>query len=93
MSDNRILLGFEVGTGKEVQMRLHHTVVTGMTQLSGKTTTLEAIISRSGKRAIAFKAKRGEEGFNAYTRSCPSSTSGQTGSTLPASWRRRSGRS
>lgn len=71
MSDNRILLGFEVGTGKEVQMRLHHTVVTGMTQLSGKTTTLEAIISRSGKRAIAFKAKRGEEGFNAYNEILP----------------------
>jgi uncharacterized coiled-coil protein SlyX len=71
LSDNRILLGFEVGTGKEVQMRLHHTVVTGMTQLSGKTTTLEAIISRSGKRAIAFKAKRGEEGFNAYNEILP----------------------
>ena len=71
MSDSKILLGFEVGSGKEVQMRLHHTVVTGMTQLSGKTTTLEAIISRSGRRAIAFKTKRGEEGFNAYEEILP----------------------
>jgi hypothetical protein len=66
MGEVKILLGFEVGTGKEVQMSLHHTVITGMTQLSGKTTTLEAIISRTNRRAIAFKTKRGESGFNSY---------------------------
>ncbi len=66
MGDVRVLLGFEVETGKEVEMKLHHTVITGMTQLSGKTTALEAIIARSGRRAIAFKTKRGEAGFNAY---------------------------
>jgi type IV secretory pathway VirB4 component len=59
MGEIKIMLGFEVGTGKEVQMSLHHTVITGMTQLSGKTTTLEAIISRANRRAIAFKTKRG----------------------------------
>ena len=66
MGEIKILLGFEVGTGKEVNMGLHHTVITGMTQLSGKTTTLEAIISRANRRAIAFKTKRGESGFNSY---------------------------
>lgn len=66
MGEIKILLGFEVGTGKEVHMGLHHTVITGMTQLSGKTTTLEAIISRANRRAIAFKTKRGESGFNSY---------------------------
>ncbi|MCX6655906.1 MAG: hypothetical protein NTY03_12440 [Candidatus Bathyarchaeota archaeon] len=66
MGEIKIMLGFEVGTGKEVQMSLHHTVITGMTQLSGKTTTLEAIISRANRRAIAFKTKRGESGFNNY---------------------------
>lgn len=66
MGEIKIMLGFEIGTGKEVQMSLHHTVITGMTQLSGKTTTLEAIISRANKRAIAFKTKRGESGFNNY---------------------------
>ena len=66
MGEIKILLGFEVGTGKEVHMSLHHTVITGMTQLSGKTTTLEAIISRANRRAIAFKTKRGESGFNNY---------------------------
>lgn len=62
----QILLGYEDGTGDAVYMRLHHTVVTGMTQLSGKTTTLEAIIYRSGLRAIAFKTRRGEKGFSSY---------------------------
>ena len=61
-----ILLGFEIGTGDKVYMDLAHTVVTGMSQLSGKTTTLQAIIDRSGLRAIAFKTKRGEAGFNNY---------------------------
>ena len=61
-----ILLGFEVGTGKPVEIRLHHLAVFGMTQLSGKTTTLEALIDRSGLRAIAFITKRGESGFTNY---------------------------
>jgi hypothetical protein len=71
MGEIKIMLGFEVGTGKEVQMSLHHTVITGMTQLSGKTTTLEAIISRANRRAIAFKTKRGESGFNNYREITP----------------------
>lgn len=59
----KILLGYEVGTGKEVHMENHHTVVTGMTQLSGKTTTLEALVHRGNVKAIAFLTKRGEGGF------------------------------
>lgn len=66
MSEKKILLGFEVGTGKPVHLRLHHLVITGMTQLSGKTTTLEALIQRSGLKAIAFITKRGEIGFQQY---------------------------
>jgi hypothetical protein len=62
----RILLGFEVGTGEPVYLPLHHLAIFGMTQLSGKTTTLEALISRSGLRAIAFIVKRGEAGFTKY---------------------------
>jgi len=61
-----ILLGFEVGSGRPVHVRLHHLAIFGMTQLSGKTTTLEALISRSGLRAIAFITKRGESGFTRY---------------------------
>ncbi len=69
--ENRILLGYEVGTGNEVTMSIHHTIITGMTQLSGKTTTLEAIISRANRRAIAFKTKRGESGFSNYREILP----------------------
>ncbi|MHA1286020.1 MAG: hypothetical protein ACTSPB_01330 [Candidatus Thorarchaeota archaeon] len=58
-----ILLGFEVGTAKKVYMPEGHATVTGMTQLSGKTTTLEALVERGNITAIAFLTKRGESGF------------------------------
>lgn len=58
-----ILLGYEAKTAEPVFVPLHHLVVTGSTQLSGKTTTLEALISRSGMTSIAFRTKRGEGGF------------------------------
>jgi hypothetical protein len=56
-----IPIGFEVGTGHPVSIPLAHTFVTGQTQLSGKTTTLRALVARSGQRALAFVTKRGEE--------------------------------
>jgi len=62
----KILLGFEVPSGEPVYLSLHHLAIFGMTQLSGKTTALEALISRSGLKAIAFKTKRGEAGFTKY---------------------------
>ena len=66
-----ILLGFEVGSGDPVYMQIHHSFVSGMTEKSGKTTTLEAIIHRSKRRAIAFKTKRGEVGFSDYNELTP----------------------
>jgi len=63
---DKILLGYEVGSGEPVFVPLHHLAIFGITQLSGKTTTLEALISRSGLRAIAFITKRGEAGFTRY---------------------------
>jgi hypothetical protein len=62
----KILLGFSVPDGEPVYLPLHHLAIFGMTQLSGKTCTLEALISRSGLRAIAFIVKRGEAGFTKY---------------------------
>ena len=59
----QILLGFSVPDGGPVYIPLHHLAIFGMTQLSGKTTTLEALITRSGLKAIAFITKRGEAGF------------------------------
>ena len=52
-----IKLGYEVKTGKEVGIKPSHLIVTGITQLSGKTTTLEALIKRSGLKAVIFKTK------------------------------------
>lgn len=58
-----VRLGFEVGTGMTVEIPIGHMCVTGMTQQAGKTTTLEALIERSGRHAITFITKRGEGSF------------------------------
>jgi hypothetical protein len=55
-----VLVGYELGTGKPVSVPLAHMFVTGQTQLSGKTTTLEAIAKRSERRALVIVTKRGE---------------------------------
>jgi hypothetical protein len=47
-----IKLGYEVGSANEVNINLSHLIATGITQLSGKTTTEEALIKRSGKREL-----------------------------------------
>jgi hypothetical protein len=66
-----IHLGYEVGTGKAVEIPLRHLAVTGQTQESGKTTTLEALIYRSKLRAVAFLTKRGESSFHRARRILP----------------------
>lgn len=58
-----IPLGFEVGTGKLVEIPVRHMVVAGQTQEAGKTTTMEALISRGNMPAVAFVTKRGEKSF------------------------------
>jgi hypothetical protein len=63
----KIKLGYEVKTAKEVSIKPSHLIVTGITQLSGKTTALEAIIKRSGMKAIVFKTKIGEKSFTEGT--------------------------
>jgi len=62
-----IKLGYEVKTAKEVSIKPSHLIVTGITQLSGKTTTLESLIKRSGMKAIVFKTKIGEKSFTQGT--------------------------
>lgn len=66
-----IRLGYEILTGSPVDIPLRHTAVTGQTQESGKTTTLEALITRSGLRAVAFITKRGEKSFRLQTPIAP----------------------
>jgi len=56
-------LGFEVGSGEPVTIPVRHMCVTGQTQEAGKTTTLEALIARSGLSALTFVTKRGEGAF------------------------------
>lgn len=63
----QIKLGYEVGSGIAVNINLSHLIATGITQLSGKTTTEEALIKRSGQQAIVFKTKVGETGFGEGT--------------------------
>ena len=67
MSSPTILLGYELATGRAVRIPLRHMAVTGITQMSGKTTTLEALIGRSGLRAVTFITKRGEGSFGGDT--------------------------
>ena len=62
-----IKLGYEIKTGKEIGISPSHLIVTGITQLSGKTTTLEALIKRSGLKAVIFKTKIGEKSFTEGT--------------------------
>lgn len=66
-----IKLGYEINTGKEVGINPSHLIVTGITQLSGKTTTLEALIKRSKLKAIVFKTKIGEKSFTEGTEIAP----------------------
>lgn len=63
MTDTMIHLGFEVGSGEIVEIPLLNLAVTGQTQRSGKTTTLEALVRRSGAKALTFVTKRGEGSF------------------------------
>lgn len=62
-----INLGYEIGSGRRVAIPVNHTVVLGQTQLSGKTTTLEAMVTRSGLRAVGFITKPGEKSFRLQT--------------------------
>ncbi|HEY8948481.1 MAG TPA: hypothetical protein VIM56_06325 [Rhizomicrobium sp.] len=58
-----VLLGYEVGSAAAISIPVAHMAVTGQTQQSGKTTTLEALVSRSGLTALTFVTKRGEKSF------------------------------
>ena len=58
-----IHLGYETGTGRPVSIPLAHMAVTGMTQQSGKTVTMESLIDRGELRAVVFVTKPGEKSF------------------------------
>lgn len=56
-------LGYEIGSGKRVRIPLNHMAILGQTQLSGKTTTMEAVAQRGDVKAISFITKPGEKSF------------------------------
>lgn len=62
---NTFPIGFEVGTGERVYGSFSHLAIFGLTQESGKTTTLEAFISRIPERfkVLVFRTKKGDLGF------------------------------
>lgn len=60
----KIKLGYEVGTGNQIDIDPSHLIATGITQLAGKTVTLESLMRRSNYRGIVFKTKIGERGFS-----------------------------
>ena len=61
--NKKIKLGYEMETGESIEIDPSHLIVTGLTQKAGKTTTLESLIKRSGRRAIVFRTKIGEKSF------------------------------
>jgi hypothetical protein len=71
MSSSPLALGYSVPDGEPVLIPLGHMAVTGQTQSAGKTTTLEALATRSGRRVLAFVTKRGEAAFASHARRVP----------------------
>ena len=63
----KILVGYRVPSGEPFYLeRHHHLIITGITQWAGKTTALEALISRSGLRAMTFLTKPDEQEFTGH---------------------------
>jgi hypothetical protein len=58
-----IPLGFQLETGRLIEIPRGHLAITGQSQASGKTTTLEGLVARANCKAIAFVTKRGEGSF------------------------------
>ena len=67
MTPPTILLGYEVGSGREVRIPVRHMAVVGLTQRAGKTTALDGLFGRSGLRAVTFITKRGEGAFGGHS--------------------------
>lgn len=71
-----VRLGFRVDRrnaplAEPVEIPLRHLAICGQTQESGKTTTLEALITRTDVRALTFVTKRGEASFQHQRRLAP----------------------
>jgi hypothetical protein len=63
-SGSILLVGYECGTGSPVNIKPAHLFISGLTQKAGKTTTLEALVLRSGLKTISFITKPNEKCFD-----------------------------
>lgn len=61
MKKQKVKIGYEIKTGKEIDIPMAHTVITGLTQESGKTTCIMGLVKRSGLKALIIKTKIGEK--------------------------------
>jgi len=57
-------VGFRVPDGVEVLVEPQHLAIFGLTQKSGKTTSLQAFARRVGQTTLVFRTKRGDIGFH-----------------------------
>lgn len=64
MEKKKIKIGYEIPTGQEVNIPLAHTVITGLTAESGKTTALMGLAKRSGFKVLIIKTKIGEKAIS-----------------------------
>ncbi len=60
---SKIKLGYEIGTGKKIEIAPSHIMVTGLSQKAGKTTALESFIKNGNSKAVVFRTKIGEKSF------------------------------
>jgi len=70
----QVILGHIVGTGERYYLPIHHTGITGMSDLSGKSTTGEAIQRRQPSeevKCLVFLTKRGEKTFMGAAQTTP----------------------
>ena len=60
-----VKVGYELGTGTEVKIPMSHTIVTGVSQHSGKTTAIEGIVNRLPEqyKVVVFNTKPDEQCF------------------------------
>jgi intein/homing endonuclease len=57
-----LFVGYEIGTGKEVNIPIFHTLVTGQTQMSGKTTLMKTLAKQTveqGYKVLVFDSVPG----------------------------------
>lgn len=74
MSGNSLFVGFEVGSGVEVEIPIFHTLTTGQTQLSGKTTvqkTLARALAGLDYKVLVIDTKENLEDYRGFGEEIP----------------------